>query len=127
MIDDIRSAAIRAIELDPNLAEAHATMATYHNESWEWAEAEREFQRALELNPDSVATCSCYSLVLAVQGRFPEAIALGERAAKVNPFSTLVRYNHGVVLRNARRFDEAATKLSPRRPSPYETKGPVRR
>ena len=42
-------------------------------------------------------------------GRFPEAVAHGERAAKINPFSWLVQYNYGLVLRMARRYDEAAS------------------
>jgi tetratricopeptide (TPR) repeat protein len=56
-----------------------------------------------------VEACSCYALFLGVTGRFSEAVVLGERAAKVNPFSTLAQFNYGLVLRGARKYDEAAS------------------
>src|ERR1700674_1567622 len=83
-----RASAVRALQLDPDLAEAHAAMA--HVDSvmdWDWAGAEREFRRALELNPDSLETCYCFAIFMTSQGRFPEALAYLEHAAKLNTLS----------------------------------------
>ena len=104
----MRTAAVKSLELDPNLAEAHAAVGGIHVEDWKWLDADKEFQRALELNPESVEACSCYGIVLAIMGRFSQALALSEHAAKVNPFSTSVQFNYGLVLRGARKYDEAA-------------------
>jgi tetratricopeptide (TPR) repeat protein len=105
----MRRAAARALDLDPELAEAHAAMGAIYFDDWKWPDADKEFQRALELNPDSVEACSCYAIFLSVMVRFPQAVAIGEHAVKINPFSTLVQFNYGFVLRGARKYDEAAS------------------
>src|SRR5262249_19853807 len=82
------SEALKAIELDPNLADAHAVLAALALEDWEWEITDREFRRALELNPDSISACACYGNALAAWGRFPEAIAIAKHAEQVNPLSS---------------------------------------
>ncbi len=109
--DIIRRATAKALELDPNLAEGHVALASIKVDDWLWADADREYQLALTLNPDSVEACSCYGLVLANMGRFPQAIALSEHAAKVNPLSSVVHFNYGLVLRSARRYEQATARL----------------
>jgi serine/threonine protein kinase/tetratricopeptide (TPR) repeat protein len=101
------SAALKALELDPNLSEAHSAMAGARFDAWDWDGAVKAHRRALELNPDSLDACGCYATVLAALGRFTEAIAIAEHGAKVNPLSSFMHFNYGVVLYLARRYDAA--------------------
>ena len=59
--DEIRKAAFKALELDPDLAEAHAAIGAVSIEDWQWERAEQAFRRAIELNPESQDTCHCYA------------------------------------------------------------------
>ena len=102
-----RSEALRALELDPNLSDAHASLAAVALEDWDWDSAERAFKRALELNPDSINACACYGNALVAWGRFPEAIEISKHAAVLNPLSSFVHFNYGFVLYMSRRFDDA--------------------
>jgi tetratricopeptide (TPR) repeat protein len=102
-----RDAAQKALDLDPNLADARAAAAAIRIWDWEWAEAVNEFARAFELNPDSVDTCACYAVVLAMMGRRAEARELIDRAAKVNPLSARVQQLYATVLYAARHYEEA--------------------
>src|SRR5262245_17639747 len=102
-----RSAAVKAVELDPNLSDAHAALASVALEDWDWENTDREFRRALELNPDSINACACHGNALAAWGRLSEAIALDKHAEQVNPLSAYVQFNYGFVLFMARRQDEA--------------------
>ncbi len=81
-----QAAARRAIELDPDLADAHAMMAyvkmTYE---FDWAGAEREFQRAIELNPNSADTYDLYGRLCGSLERYDEGIALQTRANELDP------------------------------------------
>jgi TolB-like protein/tetratricopeptide (TPR) repeat protein len=102
-----RSEALRALELDPNLSDAHAALAAVAFEDWDWDGAERAFRRALELNPDSINACACYGNALIAWGRVSEAIEINKHAELVNPLSPFVHFNHGFVLYMSRQFDEA--------------------
>jgi len=102
-----RSAALRALELDPNLSDAHSALAAVASEDWDWESADRAYRRALELNPDSINACACYGNTLAAWSRFSEAIEINKHAERVNPLSPFVQFNYGFVLYTARRFDEA--------------------
>ena len=85
-----RAAAARTLEIDTNLADAHAAMATVAGVSWQWDEAERGFRRALELNPEVAEIHrrhAVYSLM--PQGRTDEALAELKRALKLDPLSPL--------------------------------------
>ncbi|MFN2386377.1 MAG: protein kinase [Thermoanaerobaculia bacterium] len=107
-----RSAALKAIELDDRLAEAHAALAyvrAYYE--WDWEEAAREFQRALDLRPNSSDVHFSYSRFLAAQGRLDEAIAEIRRAQLLDPLSLLLRANTGLLFYFARRYDEALEQL----------------
>ncbi|MEP6689531.1 MAG: protein kinase [Gemmatimonadaceae bacterium] len=84
-----RSAAQRALELDDSLADAHAAMAIikcYYD--WDWPEAQREFERALALNPGLANARYFYSLALSSHGRPAEALEQGERAIELDPVNT---------------------------------------
>lgn len=80
-----RAAALRAIELDETLAEAHAALAGCKFFEWNWEEAERELKRALELNPNIPGAHAFLGGLLQGRGRFNEAIAARRQAQKLDP------------------------------------------
>jgi tetratricopeptide (TPR) repeat protein len=105
----LRQAAEEALRLDERLAEAHVALALvkfFHD--WNWAGAEGEFRRALQLNPGHSDAHQSYSFYLAVMGRFDEAVREAERAHESDPLSLVKITGIGDVLHLARRFDEAA-------------------
>jgi TolB-like protein len=84
----IRPAATKALELDPLLAEAHAAMGLVHATDLDWAESERAFRRALELNPGQSHVYGDFVLAtLWPQGRVQESVAVLERAVDIDPLS----------------------------------------
>ena len=108
-----RAAAIRALGLMPGLGEAHAVLAytTLHHDR-EWEAAEREFLRAIELNPNHSVTRLWYVNVLLVSGRFDEALEQGRRALSLDPLSLINNVVMGWVHFFARRFDIAFEKMA---------------
>jgi len=104
----LRTAVAKALELDSTLPEAHYRLAVQAAwTDWDWAAAEREFQRAIELNPNYVPARELYSHYLLIMKRPAEATAQIERALQLDPFSDNVREFYAVDLQHARRFDEA--------------------
>jgi adenylate cyclase len=103
-----RAAALKAIELDETLAEAHVALANYKlSYEWNWQEAEREFKRALELNPNSARAHNGYGGYLQAQGRFNEAIAARRQGQKLEPLSPDITANVGYPYYYARQYDQA--------------------
>jgi serine/threonine protein kinase/Flp pilus assembly protein TadD len=103
-----KAAATKALELDETLGEAHATLGyAGFLSDWNWASAEREFKRALELNPNSAISRTRYSEILATRERFDESVVEGERAQKLDPLSPEVLTQLGYAYLSARRYDEA--------------------
>jgi len=100
------AAALKAVELDGTLAEAHTALAVIRLYSWHGAEAEQGFKRALDLNPNYGAAHSWYALYFASQGRIGEAIARMYRARDLDPLSPHINQNVGWMLHFARQFDE---------------------
>jgi DNA-binding winged helix-turn-helix (wHTH) protein/tetratricopeptide (TPR) repeat protein len=89
-----KEAALKALEIDDNLAEAHSSLGllrVYYDH--DWAEAEREFKRSLELSPDLVLSHQRYGSYLTFQGRFEEAISHYEHALVLDPFSLHAHMN----------------------------------
>jgi tetratricopeptide (TPR) repeat protein len=81
-----RAAALKALEIDDTLAEAHGALALIKwQHDWDWPSAEREFQRAVELNPNSAVVHNEYMGYLASMGRLEQAVAEGRLAQQVNP------------------------------------------
>jgi serine/threonine-protein kinase len=105
--DQIRSAAYKALELDPDLADAHSAVGAVSTDDWQWERAEQAFRRAIDLNPDSQVTCDCYAGLLSILGRHSEAVALAQRMAKVNPLVSATFAGLGERLYEARRYPEA--------------------
>ncbi len=103
-----KEAALKAIELDETLAEAHASLGFVHfHYDWDWAAAEKEFKRALTLNPQSVRAHTLYTEYLAGMGRFNEAYDQGRRALELDPLSILARWSLGWASLHAGRSDDA--------------------
>ena len=107
-----KAAAARALELDSTIAEPHATLAyvaMYYD--WNWADAEREYRRALAINPDYPTAHEWYGLFLAAMGRFSEAQAEEQRALKGDPLSIGIAATAGWVLHYSGNQAEAERQL----------------
>jgi serine/threonine protein kinase/tetratricopeptide (TPR) repeat protein len=103
-----KAAAMKAVELDDTLAEAHASLAdaVWLND-WDWPGAEREYKRAIDLNPKSAISHKKYVVGLFCRARFDESIAEGERAQELDPLlPTELPYAYFV----ARRYDKSISR-----------------
>jgi len=108
----MRPNAIRALELDPLLAEAHAAMGIVHSSEFDWASAEKSFQRALELNPRLTQIATTYSFwTLEPLGRLDEARRLLEAASRSDPLSLDIRRELALVHFMAGRYELAVAEL----------------
>jgi eukaryotic-like serine/threonine-protein kinase len=85
-----RSYAERAIAIDASLAEPHATLGTINSQMWQWAEAEKEYKRAIELNPNYATAYHWYSMTLLYLGRKDESLAMIQRAREIDPMSSII-------------------------------------
>ena len=108
-----KAAALNALEFDDSLAEAHTPLAVLRVEyDLDLPGAEKEFRRAIELNPNYATAHQWYGEeVLAATGRFPEALAELKRAEELDPLSLATHNIHGYVLYLARHNDEAIAQL----------------
>lgn len=103
-----KGAAMKALSLDENLAEAHIRLALIQsNYEWDWAGADASYRRALELSPGLSEAHGMYAHFLAAMGRFDEAFREARRAEELDPVSDDAMENLAFVLYMARRFDEA--------------------
>jgi tetratricopeptide (TPR) repeat protein len=116
-----RAAAMRAIELDEQLAEAHISVGNIkHFYDWNWAGAEQELRRALELDPGSLDAHYYYGVLLMHLGRHNEAIREGQISVQLDPLSSTTQSALGRFLYRARRYEDAlphlerAVELEPR-------------
>jgi TolB-like protein/Tfp pilus assembly protein PilF len=107
-----REAAKHALEIDGTLADAHTSLAVVlFWYDWNWAAAEKEYQRAIELNPDDARTRQYYAWNLSQLGRMEEAVVEAKKAQQLDPLSAEVNTFLGQVLVNARRNDQAIEQL----------------
>ena len=103
-----RDAAARALQIDPELAEAYASLAKVEQfYDWDWAAAERDFRRAIELNPNYATGHHWYAIYLANMGHFDEAIKEARRAEELDPLSSIIAVDFASLLGYARRYEEA--------------------
>ncbi|MGH9967013.1 MAG: tetratricopeptide repeat protein [Pyrinomonadaceae bacterium] len=109
-----KAAAVRAIEIDDSLAEAHVALGLYLSIfSWNQQAAEREFRRAIELNPNyPPAHQQLANHCLMAMGRFDEALAEGRRAEELDPLSPIISADVGANLTRARRLNEAIAQFN---------------
>ena len=108
-----REAAVKSLELDPSLGEAHNSLAYvrfYYD--WDWASAEHEFKRALELNPADSNARHQYSHYLLALGRFDESLAEAQRAVEQDPLSPMMSTHLGEHYHLAREPDRASSSSS---------------
>lgn len=103
-----KAEAIRAIQLDSSLSEAHAELAnTAMTLDWDWATAEAEFRRALELNPNSATDREKYAFYLVRTGHLREALAEVERSVDLDPVSGSTFHAEGFIYYFSRQYDQA--------------------
>ena len=103
-----KEAALKALALDESIAEAHAALATVLDfYEWNWTGAEREYRRALELNPGDPRTRSYYAELLSREGRADAAATEARRAVEQDPLSAFGRFFLALALVSSRRFDAA--------------------
>ena len=103
-----RDAANRALLLDSTLAEAHASHGNVLKEAdWNWAEAERHYLRAIELDPDYATAHQWLAELYYVLQRFPESLAEAQRARALDPLSPVINFVLARSLQASDRFDEA--------------------
>jgi len=103
-----KEAARKALEIDATLGEAHASLGfanTFFD--WDWPAAEKEFKRAIELNPNYAMAHEWYALCLMVRERFDESIEEAERALELDPLSLIIKCVVGIAYHFARRYDES--------------------
>jgi serine/threonine protein kinase/tetratricopeptide (TPR) repeat protein len=102
------AAALRAVELDDESAKAHEALALARTwREWDWVEAEKEWRRTLELDPNGANAHAYYAHFLAIMGRVNEAIEHSERALELDPFNPLFHSLYSVALYYQRRDDDS--------------------
>ncbi len=107
-----KAALRRALEMDDRLAEAHAVLglaASFFD--WDWTTGEKEFRRAIEIDPDNSLPRYYYAMHLSVLGRFEEALQQAKRAEALDPLSPAMSSGTGFSLVHARRYEEAIAQL----------------
>jgi tetratricopeptide (TPR) repeat protein len=102
-----KAAAQKAMELDDTLAEAHAALAYAEFFDWDWLNVEREFKRAIELNPNNAPSHRRYGETLQARARFSEALAEGMRAQELDPLSPDIVANLGFTHLMMQHYDES--------------------
>jgi tetratricopeptide (TPR) repeat protein len=116
----------KAIALEPNLAEGHASLGIAALYQRRFAEGEKELKRALELNPNYAMAHHWYGLYLLTMGRLNEALAENDRARQLDPFSLPINHLRGVMLLGLHEYDQAveqlqfAAAIDPQSPAPHQ-------
>jgi TolB-like protein/Tfp pilus assembly protein PilF len=102
-----KSAARKALDLDDGLGEAHASLAHVRLHDWDWEDLEKDFQRALELDPSQAIVYYWYGEYLMSRGKPEEAIAVTQQAHQMDPLSPVIGSSLAMILYLARRYDQA--------------------
>ena len=103
-----KAAAMRALELDPTMAEAQTSLATVKfNYDWDWSGASEGFNRAIGLNPSYATAYQRYSLYLIAMGRVQDSFAQIQKARELDPLSLSINFSLGWRLYMARQYDAA--------------------
>lgn len=103
-----RAAAQKALELDGRLAEAHTSVALVAEIfDWDWKTADKEFRRAIELNPNYATAHQWYAEDLALQGQTGAAMQEIDEARRLDPLSLIILADRGAILYFSRQYDAA--------------------
>ena len=92
-----RAAADRALQIDDSLAEAHASSAVTYKKLWHWAEAEKEYKRAIDLNPNYPSVHHWFAIYLYARGQFDDAMREIKRAQELDPLSPVISVNVAII------------------------------
>ncbi|MGB0036152.1 MAG: winged helix-turn-helix domain-containing protein [Candidatus Acidiferrales bacterium] len=112
LIPKARAAALKALDLDENLAEAHASLALIaQNYDWDWQTAEKEYRRAIALDPNYATGHQWYAEHLAFRGRFEESFQEVERARQLDPLSLIIQTDNAMGLYFDRQYDRAVAQF----------------
>lgn len=111
LLPKAKEAALKAIELDPNLAEAHASLGQILKDYFDFAAAEQEFKRSIELNPNIATSHQWYSELLIAVERHEEGLAQSRRALELDPLSLIANRVHGDNLIYAGKYEESISQL----------------
>jgi len=106
-----KAAAMKALELDDTLAEAHAALAYAEFFDWDWQSAEREFKRAIELNSNSALSHARYAECLVGRLRFNESVAQAQEAQELDPLSPAIVSGLGSIQFMTREYDDSIAEL----------------
>ena len=109
LVPEAKSAALRALEIDPSLGEAHTSLGLIRSlYDWEWHEAERHYLRAIEIHPGYATARFWYGTDFLINlGRFDEAYESLNLAWELDPLTPVVKQSHGYLLFVSRRYQEA--------------------
>lgn len=102
-----RTAAEKALELDPNLAEAYVSLGATKELEWDWKGAEQLYRKAIQLKPNYPTAHQWLAEILICLGRFEEGIQESHRALELDPLSTIINTSLAYSLYYARKYDEA--------------------
>lgn len=111
-IEEVRTAIGRALNLDPNLSEAHVALSLasrFYN--WDWVGAEAALKRAIQLKPSSAMAHNEYTRLLLCMGRFAEALTEAQKTVALDPNAPVYWLTEGTVLYNLRRLEEAEARF----------------
>jgi tetratricopeptide (TPR) repeat protein len=111
LMSEAQAAALKALQIDESLPEGHTALALIvQNHDWDWQTAEKEFRRAIELNPNYATAHHWYAEHLMWRGRFDQALQESERARQLDPLSLIIASDNGAILYYARQYDRAIEK-----------------
>jgi len=102
-----KAAALKALQIDDTLAEAHASMALVLINEWDWLGAEKEYKRSIKLNPGYATVRQWYAFYLMARGRLEEALREAKRAHELDPLSIIINRDLGLLFYYARQPDRA--------------------
>jgi len=107
-----KAAATKALQIDPNLAEGHASLGSVYSFDYSTLrESEREFKLALQLNPNYATALHWYAMDLVIEGRLDEALAMSQRARELDPLSLIINSYAGLVLYLKRDYGKSIEQL----------------
>lgn len=106
-----KTAVLRALQIDDTLAEAHTSLASVYEESWDWKNSAEEYRRAISLNPNYPTAHHWYSINLKVRGEYDDAMTEILRAQELDPLSVIIGHNVAVTHLTKNEIDPAVEKF----------------